>query len=130
MTPSIEWPARGRLRKGVTVKRPVHRAAGILAVAVLLAIGGPASAVAAAPARSRPPNPRIVQSLDSVVSAISALRIPGFVVGVTGGGAGRYERAVGMADVGSNQPMTLSTLGCIARRSDSAQRLGLRLFTS
>ncbi len=90
------------------MKRPVHRAAGILAVAVLVAIGGSGSA-AAAPARSRPPNPRIVQSLDSVVSAISALRTPGFVVGVTGGGAGSYERAVGMANVGTNQPMTLST---------------------
>ncbi len=90
------------------MERLGHRAAGGLMVAVLVALGASGSA-AARPAHSRPPNPRIVQSLDSVVSAISALRVPGFVVGVSGGAAGNYERAVGMADVGANQPMTLST---------------------
>jgi D-alanyl-D-alanine carboxypeptidase len=80
--------------------------AAILTVAVLAAIGV-SGATSAASALTR--HQRIVVRLDSVLGEVNALRIPGYVVGVTGGQVGRFQRAVGFANVATKQPMTPGT---------------------
>jgi D-alanyl-D-alanine carboxypeptidase len=90
----------GRRRSASAVR------AVIVTLLVVAAVGvtGPASA-AAAPSRHQ----RIVVRLDSVLGAVNALQVPGYVVGVTGGPVGRFDRAIGYANVATKQPMTLNT---------------------
>lgn len=68
---------------------------GLLLLAALLASALPAAA-----------STRAQRRLDEVVQAIEQLRIPGGVIGVTGGRVGSYERAFGLA--APNQPMKLN----------------------
>lgn len=78
---------------------------------VLLGSLGVASARAPGPtaSSSRPHglghSGRLAVKLDAALNAVNALKIPGYVVGVTGDGVGRFERAVGSA--GAGQPMAL-----------------------
>jgi D-alanyl-D-alanine carboxypeptidase len=52
---------------------------------------------------------RVVQRLGNAVNALNALDTPGYVLGVTGGDVGRFERAVGVRDLSTKKRMTLST---------------------
>jgi D-alanyl-D-alanine carboxypeptidase len=74
---------------------------------VLLGATGVAGLTGTASALSR--HQRIVQRLDGVVKALTALETPGYVLGVTGGDVGRFERSVGVRDLSTKKPMTLNT---------------------
>jgi D-alanyl-D-alanine carboxypeptidase len=89
-----------------TAKGKLGVRAAILTVALLAAIGV-TGLTSTAIALSR--HQRIVLRLDTVLNAVNALGIPGYVVGVTGGRVGRFERAVGLANLGTKQPMRLDT---------------------
>lgn len=44
-----------------------------------------------------------------MLKGVDAFKVPGYVVGVTGGNVGRFERAVGFADVQRKRKMTVDT---------------------
>lgn len=79
-------------------RKPLRRTALVLACTLV------ASLILCVPAQGAA-RARIDKRLDGVISAAHKLGIPGGVVGVTGGGAGRFERAFGRARFG--HPMTL-----------------------
>jgi D-alanyl-D-alanine carboxypeptidase len=72
---------------------------GIAACGLLACVG--AASVAADHGGAAPSaRTRAIQRLDRVVSVVRALRPPGAVMAVTGGRAGSYERAFGLAEPG------------------------------
>jgi hypothetical protein len=81
----------------------------VIATVVVFAAIGAGGLTSSALALSR--HQRIVLRLDSVLNAVNALQPPGYVVGVTGGGVGRFQRAVGLANLQTKQPLTLNTHG-------------------
>jgi D-alanyl-D-alanine carboxypeptidase len=90
---------------GVNARR---RRAGRLRVLFVMSLLVAAAAMpASAAATSR--HQKVIQNLKAVLKAIDAFKAPGYVVGVTGGNVGRFERAHGFADVQRKRKMTVNT---------------------
>jgi D-alanyl-D-alanine carboxypeptidase len=84
-----------------------HRRGGwlrlLVAIVVIVGAATPASATAA----SR--HEKTIQDLKAVLKTVAGFNVPGYVVGVTGGDVGRFERAFGFANVQRQRKMSLDT---------------------
>ncbi|MGZ4250994.1 MAG: serine hydrolase domain-containing protein [Solirubrobacteraceae bacterium] len=89
---------------GVKARR---RGAGWLGVLIVMSVLAAAAMPANAGATTR--HQRLIRNLKAVLKGVDAFKVPGYVVGVTGGNVGRFERAVGFADVQRKRKMTVDT---------------------
>jgi D-alanyl-D-alanine carboxypeptidase len=89
---------------GVNARR---RRAGWLRLLIVVSVLAAAAMPANAAATTR--HQKVIQNLKAVLKGIDAFKVPGYVVGVTGGDVGRFERAHGFADVLHRRKMTLNT---------------------
>jgi D-alanyl-D-alanine carboxypeptidase len=87
-------------------RRRMKVRATLVMVVVLATLGAGAMTSTAAASTARQ---RVQHRLSAVLNQMEALQIPGFVVGVSGGKVGTFERAVGFANLQTQRRMTLDT---------------------